>query len=175
MVGRQHAYVLVRDWLGGAKPVPRERALAELTRRYLAGHGPADDRDLARWAGLPLRDARAGLGTIAAELDTRADGLIDLKGRPPVEAIPSPRLLGPFDPLLLGWKSRDAILGERDHLVVGGGMFRPIALVRGRAVGTWRLNAGKVALEPFGQLSRTDAAALEAEAEAVTRFLGGGR
>ena len=61
MVGKQHAYVLVRDWLGPQKPVDRDAALAELARRYLAGHGPADDRDLARWAGLPLRDARAGL------------------------------------------------------------------------------------------------------------------
>src|SRR5439155_4362698 len=61
MIGREHAYALVRDWLGEARPVDRDRALAELARRYLAGHGPAGDRDLARWAGLPLRDARAGL------------------------------------------------------------------------------------------------------------------
>jgi hypothetical protein len=173
MVGRQHAYVLVRDWLGEAKPVARERALAELARRYLGGHGPADDRDLARWAGLPLRDARAGLGSIGAELQTRPDGLVDLKGRPAAEATPPPpRLLGPFDPFLLGWKSRDAILGEHDRVVVSGGIFRPIALVGGRAVGTWRLNAGKVGLEPFGELSRTDRAALDAEADAVMCFLG---
>ncbi|MGN6869171.1 MAG: DNA glycosylase AlkZ-like family protein, partial [Solirubrobacteraceae bacterium] len=30
MVGKQHAYVLVRDWLGDVKPLPRKRALAEL-------------------------------------------------------------------------------------------------------------------------------------------------
>ena len=83
MVGKQHAYVLVRDWLGAQKPVDREQALAELARRYLAGHGPADDRDLARWAGLPLRDARAGLAAIAAELEQRPDGLVDLAKRPP--------------------------------------------------------------------------------------------
>ena len=39
----------------------RDSALAELARRFLAGHAPADERDLAKWAGLPLRDARAGL------------------------------------------------------------------------------------------------------------------
>ncbi|HEY1621667.1 MAG TPA: crosslink repair DNA glycosylase YcaQ family protein, partial [Streptosporangiaceae bacterium] len=33
----------------------RDRALAELARRFLAGHGPASDRDLAKWSGLPLR------------------------------------------------------------------------------------------------------------------------
>ena len=55
MIGREHAYVLVRDWLGAPRPFDRDAALAELARRFLAGHGPADDRDLAKWAGLPLR------------------------------------------------------------------------------------------------------------------------
>jgi hypothetical protein len=59
IVGKQHAYALVRDWLDEPPRVDHDRALAELARRYLAGHGPADDRDLAKWAGLPLRDARA--------------------------------------------------------------------------------------------------------------------
>ena len=74
--------MLVRDWLGEPKPVDRDKALAELARRYLAGHGPASDRDLARWAGLPLRDARAGLSAIAGELEELGDGLVDLT-RPP--------------------------------------------------------------------------------------------
>jgi hypothetical protein len=63
MAGKEHAYILVSDWLDPAEPVDRDKALAELARRYLVGHAPADDRDLARWAGLPLRDARAGLVT----------------------------------------------------------------------------------------------------------------
>jgi hypothetical protein len=85
--------------------IDRARALAELARRYLAGHGPADDRDLAKWAQLPLRDARAGLSAIASELDQRHDGLVDLH-RTETPPLPPPRLLGPFDPLLLGWRSR---------------------------------------------------------------------
>src|SRR5205085_4353270 len=64
MAGREQAYVLVRDWLGEQEPVDRDAALAELARRFLVGHGPADDRDLAKWAGIPLRDARAALGAI---------------------------------------------------------------------------------------------------------------
>src|SRR5947209_4452578 len=68
MVSGRHAFVLVRDWLGESAPVDRDVALAELARRYLAGHGPADDRDLSRWSGLPLRDVRAGLQAIAAEV-----------------------------------------------------------------------------------------------------------
>ena len=78
IVGRQHAYVLVRDWLGEPPEVDRDTALAELARRYLRGHGPADDRDLAKWAGLPLRDARAGLGAISSEIEEREDGAVRL-------------------------------------------------------------------------------------------------
>jgi hypothetical protein len=171
MVGRQHAYTLVRDWLGAAKPIPRDRALAELARRYLAGHGPADDRDLARWAGLPLRDARAALTAISAELSTNAAGLVDLLSRPGAARLPPPRLLGAFEPVLLGWTSREALLGAHAPRVVTGGLFRPFALIAGRAAAVWRISAGEVEIEPLRSLSDAEAAALRNDAQRVTRFL----
>lgn len=171
MIGRQQAYVLVRDWLGEQPPVDRNRALAELARRYLAGHGPADDRDLAKWAGLPLRDARAGLRAIASELEEQ-DGLVSPKRRPKPASLPPPRLLGAFDPVLLGWTSRAPLLHSHAAEVTVGGLFRPFALVRGRAVATWSLRAGEVVLAPFGRLAATDRAALDADAADVVRFLG---
>jgi hypothetical protein len=185
MAGSRHAYVLVREWLGeGAlSAIDRDRALAELARRYLAGHGPASDRDLARWAGVPLRDARAGLSSIASELVEQAggaaigDGLVDLARRPagPAAAagLPPPRLLGSFDPVLLGWTDREPITGEHTGIVTVNGLFRPFALVRGRAAGIWRLSGGRLALEPFAPLTKRDAAALDADAADVVRFLGG--
>jgi hypothetical protein len=172
MVDGKHAFVLVRDWLGKPKPVDRDTALAELARRYLAGHGPASDRDLARWAGMPLRDARAGLSAIASAIDDSGDGLVDLRDRPEPAELPAPRLLGPYDPLLLGWTSREFVLGKHQQLVTVNGIFRPFALVRGQAVGSWGMPGGEVVLEPFGRLGRADAAALEAEASDVVRFLG---
>lgn len=172
MAGREHAYVLVRDWLGEQKPVDREKALAELARRYLVGHGPADDRDLARWAGLPLRDARAGLEAIASELEQREDGLVDLKKRLPAAETPPPRLLGAFDPLLLGWTSREEVVGPHKLLVTDNGLFRPFALVDGRAVARWRFGTGKVTIEPLGRVTKKTMAALEADAAEVERFLG---
>jgi hypothetical protein len=172
IAGNQHAYALVRDWLGEPQPVDRDRALAELARRYLAGHGPAGDRDLARWAGLPLRDARAGLTAIASELTEREDGLVDLARRAPA-AEPSPtRLLGAFDPLLLGWCSREAVLGSNAASVIAGGVFRPFALIGGRAVATWRLAGDSVSLEPFAPLRTVDRSALAADGEDVVRYLG---
>jgi len=171
MIGKDHAYVLVHDWLDPQPVCDREVALAELARRYLVGHAPADDRDLARWAGLPLRDARAGLAAIASELVERDDGLLHLAKHPPVAEVPGPRLLGAFDPLLLGWTSREMILGPHTHLVTMNGIFRPFAMVKGRAVGTWRLNRGKVTFEPLGKISKAATAALTADAADVERFM----
>lgn len=171
MAGGEHAYVLVRDWLGEQPPVDREQALAELARRYLTGHAPADDRDLARWAGLPLRDARFGLEAIASELAERDDGLVELAKAPPAAPIPPPRLLGAFDPLLLGWTSREEVVGPHKMLVTMNGIFRPFALVDGRAVATWRLSNGKVTIEHLGKVKKKDAAALESDAEGVLEFM----
>lgn len=172
MIDGEQAYVLVRDWLGESEPVERDRALAALARRYLAGHGPAGERDLAKWAGLTLRDARAGLIAIASALDVRADGLVDLASRPPAEPLPPPRLLGAYDPLLMGWKSREPVLGSDQNRVTSNGLFRPFALVRGRAAATWSLSAGEVVIKPFRHISRKDASALKRDAKDVVRFLG---
>ncbi|HWC08514.1 MAG TPA: winged helix DNA-binding domain-containing protein [Solirubrobacterales bacterium] len=171
MAGREHAYALTRDWLGPQPRVDREAALAELARRYLVGHGPADDRDLARWAGLPLRDARAGLAAIAKQLAEREDGLVELKKRVPPEPLPAPLLLGAFDPLLLGWCSRADVIGPHENLVTINGLFRPFALVKGRAVATWGYAGGKVTLKPLEKLTGKARKALDAEAADVERFL----
>ncbi len=171
MVAGKHAFVLVRDWLGESASVDRNVALAELALRYLAGHAPSDDRNLARWAGLPLRDARAGLKAIAPRLSERDDGLLDIKRRVPTAPLPNPRLMGSFEPVLLGWKSRELILGKAEPRVVSGGIFRPFALVRGRAVAIWKISRGKVELDPFDRLARAEREALEADASDVERFL----
>jgi hypothetical protein len=172
MVEHQHLYVLARDWLGEPAPFDRDRAVAELARRYLVGHGPADDRDLAKWAGLRLSDARAGLRAIATELDEWPDGLVDLTKRPRRAELPPPRLLGSFDPVLMGWRSRAGVLGDHQSVVTTNGIFRPIALVEGRAVGTWTMSGGRVLLAPFDSLASTDVAALAGDALDVACYLG---
>jgi hypothetical protein len=174
--GREQAYVLAVDWLGPPPPVDRDRALAELARRYLAGHGPASDYDLAQWAGLPVGDARRGLRAIAGELAGRPDGLAALAGSAADgtrRRLPPPRLLGAFEPLLLGWSSREPVLGGYGPRIVAGGMFRPFLLAAGRAAGTWAVTAGKVSVSPFAPLSAPAERALAAEAADVERFLTG--
>ena len=84
--------------------------MANLARRYLAGHGPAGYLDLSKWAGIRLADARAGLQEIRGETRLEASGLVDLADRPLGAGYPSPRLLGQFDPVLHGWASNDLVV-----------------------------------------------------------------
>jgi hypothetical protein len=172
LAGSHHAYVLARDWIGPPAAVERDRALAELARRYLAGHAPAADRDLAKWAGLPLRDARAGLDAIAGELGEPDDGLVALRSSPLGEE-PRPCLLDQWDPLLVGWRSREPLLRHRPERDSPLAQYRPYAYLEGRAVATWRLSGGAVELgAPYRRLTRAQSAALTEDAADVARFLG---
>jgi Winged helix DNA-binding domain len=174
-------FALARDWLGAAPRAElggaeREASVAELARRYLAGHGPATAADLAAWVGLPLREARAGLRAIAPELVELDGGLVDLAGRGRTPASLPARLLPAFDPYLLGWKDRSFAVPARHARRVhpGGGMLRAVATVDGVAAGTWsmrrRSDRVDVAIEPFAALAPGAARALRAEAADVERF-----
>ena len=172
IIGSEQAFVLVRDWLGEPPEVTeRDTALSNLARRFLAGHGPADGRDLAKWAGITLSDARRGLSGARADLDKLPGGLVDLAGHQTPDGRPRPKLLGGFDPLLHGWVDREPVLDGNQSIVTRNGIFRPFALVGGRAVATWGMPGGQVTIAPFGRITAEVQADLECEACDVERFL----
>jgi hypothetical protein len=172
VVGAEQAFVGVDQWLGPAPPaVDHDGALARLARRYLDGHAPAGPDDLAKWAGVPLRDARAGFLAIDTELVATGDGLMGVAA--PVESpLPGPRLLGAFDPLLHGWAAREPFVGRHTGVVTTNGIFRPVALVRGRVVATWALPGGRLTVAPLEPLTTRDRRALAEDGADVLRFLG---
>ena len=180
--GARQAFALTRDWLDaepatGLAGAERDSALAELGRRYLAGHGPATAGDLAYWAGLPLRDARAGLEAIAGELAELDDGLVELAAGGATPRRIAPRLLPAFDAYMLGWKDRRfAVPAEQIPRVYSGGMVSPAATADGRMVGTWRAarRGRRLALEiePFEELPSGVEDGLRGEAGDVARFEG---
>jgi Winged helix DNA-binding domain len=172
VIGRDQGFVLVRDWLGDPpKASDRDTALSELARRFLGGHGPADDRDLAKWAGITLGDARRGLRRVGAAVEELPGGLVDLACRRAPNGRRRPKLLGGFDPLLHGWVDREPVLGSNRTIVTTNGIFRPFALVGGRAVGTWSMPGGRVSIELFGPIGARARADLDREARDVERFL----
>jgi hypothetical protein len=172
MVAGEQAFVSVPGWLGRPpREVDRDVALAELARRYLRGHGPANDRDLARWANLPLRDVRRGLRAIDGELKHRDDGLVELTKHRAYAPLPPPRLLGTFEPLLLGWCSRDPLINAHQAIVTVNGIFRAFALVDGEVTATWTMPAGHVEMTALAKMSPSTLAALHVDAVDVQRYL----
>jgi hypothetical protein len=175
VVDGEQAFVHAEDWLGPRPAVDHEVALGELARRYLAGHGPAGERDLAAWAGITLGAARRGLARIAGSLDELPGGLVRLTGTgQDADDLPAPTLLGSFDPVLHGWPDRRWVLGDLEPgVVTSNGIFRPIALVGGRAVATWGLAAGRLTRDPLpgARIAARDEKALDADAARVIAYL----
>ena len=164
--------MLVRDWLGeppGA--TDRDGDLSELARRFLAGHGPADEGDLAKWAGITRGDALRGLRAVGGDLQECPGGLVDLAGRHAPRAATGQTRRAVWDGVSPGWVDRTPILGGNQTIVTKNGIFRPFALVDGRAVATWGMPGGRVTLAPFGRISAPAQADLDREAADVERFL----
>ena len=146
----EQLFVLVDDWVPARRRLSRDEALGELARRFFLGHGPATVHDLARWAGIPLRDARAGLAVVRPELAAlEVDGVEHLMDPTTPDRLAACRkeaedvvLLPGFDEFVLGYRDRTTILAPEfaERIVPGNnGMFRPTVLLGGQVVGTWQL------------------------------------
>jgi hypothetical protein len=74
--GVEHTYGLVDELVPPTRERGREKALAELARRFFAGHGPASVKDLTRWASLTVADAKQGLAALDSTLErVEVDGV----------------------------------------------------------------------------------------------------
>jgi len=165
---------------------PDDALLADLGGRYAAGHGPVSVADLVRWtyqttgvakAALTAAAARGRLVTVTCEGRTLVGGgelaglVADLDGVR--ESTSGVLLTAAFDEVVLGYADRSAALdpGHEALVVPGGnGVFRPVVLVDGRAVGTWSRTGrqrDQLVVEPFGELAP---GVLDAAHEAFSRL-----
>jgi hypothetical protein len=162
----EQLFVLNEDWIAAPRTVPRVEAVAEWMTRYAIGHGPVTAADAARWTGLPLSDARAGLAAgldVGALASTEIDGAIYLHAPDLPDRLAEHRaeaddmhLLPGFDELIIGYKDRTPTITAADERLVvpgGNGVFRATVVHRSRAVGTWtrspRASGPLVLLTPF--------------------------
>lgn len=177
--GAQSMLVRREDWIGDLPSVDRDRALAELARRYLGAFGPATDRDFARWSGLPLRDVRTGLGAISSELEEARVGEERMAAlRDPARRLPRAnqvRMLGGFDTYLLGYKDRGFATGDEHRSTVsdGGGGIYPVIVRDGAVEAGWRISRRRgrleISVDPEA-IPREITGAVEAEIADIARF-----
>jgi hypothetical protein len=177
--GKQPAFVLLDEWVPKSRVLDREESLGELAKCYFTSHGPATVQDFVWWSGLTLQEARAGIemsrGHLVEEVVEGVAYWLPRDSRPPSPA-PARHLLPPFDEYTVAYKDRSAVLTPgHATLAASGGVFRPIIVVDGLVVGTWKVNVKKGAIAviqtPFDQHEWNGDALLDA-ARRYADFLG---
>jgi hypothetical protein len=163
-------------WLGAQlSDQPAPHACETIIARYLAAFGPASVQDIQAWCGLTrlrstIEEMRLELRTFR---DDRGRELFDVPdGALPASDAPAPpRLLAPFDNVILGHADRSRIISDEHRKLISRDRLMRTFLVDGFVAGTWRLDRGAVVLEPFARLSKSDRAELDAEAQRLQEFI----
>lgn len=142
---KQFTYALFDEKIPPAtQNFSRAEALAALANRYFTSHGPATLPDFAWWSGLTLTDARLGLAGIKALLSSETIAgqtywfthLTEQPGSRPE----SLHVLPAFDEFMVSYQDRTAslALANARAAITGNGIFKPIVVVNGNVVGTWK-------------------------------------
>ena len=157
--------------------VPVE-ARAEILRRYLAAFGPASRRDIGAWSMMhvpELQRALERLEPLRRFRDEHGRELLDVPRAPlPDVETPAPvRFLPKWDNVLLAFADRTRVLPEqyRKTVIRMNGDVAQTFLVDGFVAGIWRVENGRVLLEPFAALARSVQRELEDEAARLEAFL----
>ncbi len=183
--GAQHTYAAFDERVPDLATLDRERALAELARRFFTARGPATVKDLALWSSLTVADAKRGLAAIESELHREeADGRTYWFAEPPAPAIADGRAAAPvdvvqgYDEVIMSYSESKDVLGASwtTPLYLDTRRFLHAVLLDGRVIGHWRpvRAAGAMTLETVFHrpLRRGEARALDAAVERHAAFLG---
>jgi Winged helix DNA-binding domain len=163
--GNQFTYALLDDRVPPSEPFRRDEALAELTRRYFRSRGPASIHDFAKWSGLTMTDARAGLEAVKGEFEHEVmDGQshwFTRPGRHLNRSVSTAYLLSIYDEYVSGYKDHSAVI-EKDRgtkLRALGNALTHIMVIDGQLAGTWKRSLSKntvlIKLSAFDQLKRS--------------------
>jgi hypothetical protein len=153
-------------------------ARAELLRRYLAAFGPSSRRDMVAWSMMHVPELQRALDRIEPLRrfrDEQGRELVDVPRAPlPDPDTPAPvRFLPKWDNVLLAFSDRTRVLPEqyRKRVIRMNGDVAQTFLVDGFVAGVWRVENGRVVLEPFAALSRSARRELDDEAGRLEQFL----
>jgi hypothetical protein len=147
--GKQFTYMLVDERAPGGRVLAKDEALAELTFRYFAGHGPATVRDFAWWSGLTMAEVKRGIEIVGSGLDSErihgAEYWYPPSTVPMREDRDAAFLLPTYDEFFMGFTGESRAAGLDAKVLI----FDSMVVLDGQIAGTWRrtIKGGAVDLE----------------------------
>ncbi|HEX9385716.1 MAG TPA: winged helix DNA-binding domain-containing protein [Anaerolineales bacterium] len=180
--GKQFTYALLEERAPQAKTLERDEALAELTKRYFTGHGPATLQDFVWWSGLTMTDARKGIEFVKSQVEQEVINdqvywFVTSTSRG--KTSPVVHLLPDYDEYTVGYTDRRAIFNilHTDKLDARGSFLAQYTIViDGKVVGTWKRTIKKnevlIELVPFITLTKDQNQAIIAATQQYSKFLG---
>ncbi len=185
--GSKVTFVRADQWIGGWEDVDPQHAFEEVFRRFLHAYGPVTPAMFARWFGADGAEVGRVQDRLRAELaEVDVEGQRGLLLRDDVKGIRAARatvrMLPKYDCYILGARPRERIQSEeakRRLLAHPRGRYEGavghwVLLLDGLIGGIWeherRRGRAEIRVEPFGRLTKTQRADLEAEAERVGTF-----
>lgn len=155
-----------------------EADVEELVLRYLAAYGPATAADMTKWSVVtrlgPVFTAMHKAGRLTTYVDDNGRTLYDAPGAPIAEDLDLPvTLLGKYDNIFLSHSDRDRIAPDdaRKAWMGANGGVGSTVFVDGLLAGLWRVEDGRVLVDPFGTLTSSQRKQLGAEVDRVEALL----
>jgi len=137
-------YALLNERIKKPAPLKKEEALYKLACKYFESHCPATFQDFVWWSGLSMTDGRKALELIksnfVSEKKDSKEYWFPRSFSFPKKSKESVFLLPAFDEFLISYKDRSAVIhsDHREKTFSSNGIFWPVILVNGRAVGIWK-------------------------------------
>lgn len=185
-IGKQFTYALFEQRVPATKPLPRDEALAKLTRTYFNSHGPATLQDFIWWSGLTTADARSGIALLGKDLEnttvndkayfmTNSNNAFgrtrSARTNPalnPGASQPDAWFLPAYDEYNVAYKHRDTDLNVQ--------ILSPTVMLDGRIIGNWKATVDKklvtINVNPATSLTKPEALAITKAADRYASFLG---
>jgi hypothetical protein len=165
-------------WTVPPPEVEPSEARRELARRYLHVFGPATAEAFADWAGVQAAGASAAFDALSRSLTAVrtpiGDAWILARDEPGFREPPGPqaaaRLLPSGDAYFLHWGAgRELLVPDVAHRAElwTTRVWPGAVLVAGEIVGTWRRAKADLSVQSWRRLTRSERAAVEAEAHAL--------
>lgn len=171
----QFTYALLEERVPASNDLSGDEALAELTRRYFASHGPATLADFVWWSGLTTNDARRGIALLNHDVERMVIAETVYwtlaSAAKPSRTIDA-HLLPAYDEYNVAYKNRQVVF-DQDSVsrITTWGALGPCVIIDGRIVGIWKSTGNESALTitvtPSRDLRKQEKVAV---AKAVERY-----